>query len=133
MGVIGVERLSAEVSEQLGLYSQELKSEISDITKKYATELVKETKATAPTGNRNGNKYRDSIKCKKQSETLNGISYLWYVDSKDSNYRLTHLLVNGHATRDGGRTQPNDFLEKALSKVSDDFIKAIEEAIQNGQ
>ena len=132
MGAIGIERLSAEISRELGLYSQNVKDELSKITKHYASELVKKTKETAPVGNRTGNKYKDSIKCKKLHESVDGITYAWYVDSKDSNYRLTHLLVHGHALRNGGRTNGNDFLEKAVDEITTDYIKAVEEVCRNG-
>lgn len=83
-------------------------------------------------GKRKSAKYKDSIRCKKQSETPNSIRYIWYVDSKDSNYRLTHLIVNGHALRNGGRSKANHFLSKAVDEVERDYLKAIEEVTNNG-
>lgn len=132
MAGIGIERLGAELEKELALYSNEIREEIGSITKQYAKELVKKTKATAPVGNRDSNKYRDSIKSKKLSESPNGVTYAWYVDSKNSNYRLTHLLVHGHAKKGGGRTRGNDFLEKAVAEIEKDYVKAIEEVIKNG-
>lgn len=132
MAGIGIERLGAEIQNELALYSEEIRGKLGDITQKYAKELVKKTMETAPVGKRDTNKYRDSIKSKKLSESLNGVTYAWYVDSKNSNYRLTHLLVNGHALRDGGHTQGNDFLEKAVAEIEVDYVKAIEEVIKNG-
>lgn len=132
MASIGLERLTAEIASELALYSNEIREELGSITQQYAKELVKKTKATAPVGKRDTNKYRDSIKSKKLSESLNGVTYAWYVDSKNSNYRLTHLLVDGHALQGGGRTRGNDFLEKAVAEIEKDYVKAIEEVIKNG-
>lgn len=132
MAGIGIERLSAELESELALYSQEVREELGKITQRCAKELVKRTKETAPDGNRDSNKYRDSIKSKKLSESLNGVTYAWYVDSKNSNYRLTHLLVHGHALRNGERSRGNDFLEKAVAEIEKDYVKAIEEVIKNG-
>lgn len=132
MAIVGIEHLSAQIDKELTTYSEEVLDGLKKTAKQYANELVKQTKATAPDGNRKNNKYKDSIKCKKMNETPRGITYAWYVDSKDSNYRLTHLLVHGHALRNGGRSKPNDFLQKATDDVIDRYLKAVEEVIKNG-
>ena len=132
MAIVGIEHLSAEIDKELTIYSQEVTDGLKQLAKQYSTELVKQTKATAPSGNRKSNKYKNSIKSKKINETARGVTYAWYVDSKDSNYRLTHLIVHGHATRNGGRTKPNDFLKKAVDDVESKYIKAVEEVLRNG-
>lgn len=132
MAIIGIEKLSAEIENELSLYHTDVKNQLKKVTGKYAKELVKKTKATAPVGFRNSNKYRDSIACKLQSETLNGVNWIWYVNSKDSNYRLTHLLVHGHAKRGGGRTRENHFLTRAVEEIEKDYIREIEAIINNG-
>lgn len=132
MATIGIEKLSAEINRELQIYSKSVTDNLKKVTKKYSTVLVKKTKANAPVGDRERHKYKDSIKCKKQWETPNAVKYIWYVDSKDSNYRLTHLLVNGHALRDGGRTAPNPFLKNAVLEVESGYLKEIKEVIKNG-
>lgn len=132
MAVIGIEKLSAEIEKELTLYSKDVTDKLKKITAKYSKQLVETTKATAPSGKRKSGKYKDSIKAKKQSESVNGIKYLWYVDSKNSNYRLTHLIVNGHAKRGGGRTRANHFLTKAVNDMEQSYLKEIEEVLQNG-
>ena len=132
MAVIGIEKLSSEIEKELTLYSQEVATQLKKVAQKYAKELAEKTKATAPSGTRKSGKFKDSIKFKKLEESLNGVTFVWYVDSKNSNYRLTHLIVNGHAKRNGGRTKANDFLKVAVESIEQDYIKAIEEVIQNG-
>lgn len=132
MAIIGIENLASEIERELTIYSTDVAKAVKKITKRYADELVEKTKATAPDGLRENNKFRDSIKSKKTEENLNGVTFTWYVDSKNSNYRLTHLIVHGHAKRNGGRTKANDFLKVAVNAVEKDYIKAIEEVIQNG-
>lgn len=132
MAVVGIEKLSSEIERELTIYSSEVAKSVKKITKKYADELVKKTKETAPDGYRKRNKYKDSIQCKLQEENLHGVKYIWYVNSKNSNYRLTHLLVHGHAKRNGGRTKENHFLRNAVEAVEKDYIQAIEEVIKNG-
>ena len=132
MAIVGIEHLSAGIEKELTVYSDEVTDSLKEIAKKYSKQLVQKTKATAPSGRRTYNKYRDSIKSKKLVETARGVTYCWYVDSKDSNYRLTHLLVHGHALRNGGRTRPNPFLQNAVDEVETDYLKAVEEVIKNG-
>lgn len=132
MGTIGVEELSSAIARELSLYSKEVTEGIKKETKVHAKKLLDITRKTAPRGDRKAGKYRTSIKCKVQSETTNSVSYLWYVDSKDDNYRLTHLLVHGHAKRGGGRTKANPFLQNAVNQVIPEYEKAVEEVIRNG-
>ena len=55
-------------------------------------------------------------------------THTWYV--KPPGQRLTHLLVNGHETRDGGRTKGDPFLQNALADVLPDYEKEVEEAVK---
>lgn len=132
MAIVGIEKLSAEIDKELTLYSQGVAEKLKVLAKKYATELVKKTKATAPDGDRKSGKYKDSIKAKKLEEDVTSIKYIWYVDSKNSNYRLTHLLVHGHAKRGGGRTKENHFLRDAVEEMERNYLKDVEEVIKNG-
>lgn len=56
-------------------------------------------------------------------------SYVWHVKAPD--YRLTHLLVHGHATKDGGRTKGNPFLANALAQVLPEYERKVEEVLRN--
>ncbi len=90
-------------------------------------QLVKDTKSTAP--KRRG-KYKRSISSKKTWENSLGIEYVWYV--KGSEYRLSHLLENGHATRNGGRTKAFRFIKNATDPIVANYIKAVEDICKNG-
>lgn len=92
-------------------------------------ELVTKTKETAPIGNRKKH-YKDNIKYRKLYENSRGAAYQWYVGGSD--YRLSHLLENGHVTRNGGRTRATHFIRNACEPIIKNFIKKIEEVIKNG-
>lgn len=92
-------------------------------------QLVKDTKATAPVGKRQKH-YRDSIKSKKTAENDRAVEYTWYVDGSD--YRLSHLLENGHALRNGGRVEGTHFIKNASDPILLQYIQAVEEVCRNG-
>jgi hypothetical protein len=126
---IGINQLADAITDELTLYGQKIIDGVKQEAKKSMTELVKKTKATAPVGNRSKH-YRDSISSRKESENNRSISYLWYV--KGSDYRLSHLLENGHATRNGGRTKGTHFIRNASDPILEAYIKKVEEVIKNG-
>ena len=92
-------------------------------------QLVKDTKATAPVGKRQKH-YRDSIKSRKTKEDYKAVEYTWYVDGAD--YRLSHLLENGHALRNGGRVEGTHFIKNASDPILLQYIQAVEEVCRNG-
>lgn len=127
--LVNIDQLNEAIINSLEDYNREVVDGVKKVTKQAMNQLVKDSKATAPVGKRSKH-YRDNITSKTLSETDFGLSKLWYV--KGSDYRLTHLLNNGHALRDGGRYPGTNFLGKAVDKVVPDFMKEIEEVLKNG-
>lgn len=128
--------LNTEIARVLTIYSEEINEKLRVITRESMKKLVKETKATAPRGRRNG-QYKKNITANYQGlkASTNGlkgqnINAIWHVKAPD--YRLTHLLVYGHATRNGGRTAANPFLQNAVNKVIPEYEQKVQEAISNG-
>lgn len=127
--------LGSAMEHALELYAKDVQEGIIRVTEGSMRNLVKKTKATAPRGRRNG-QFRKNITADYQElrrvKKLRGrtIRATWYVKAPD--YRLTHLLVHGHATKDGGRTRANPFLQNALDSVLPEYEKGIEEVLKNG-
>ena len=126
---IGVEGLGDAIAKELTIYGQNVIGGIKDEAKRSIKQLVKDTKATAPVGNRQKH-YRDSITSKKTMESDRAVEYVWYV--KGSDYRLSHLLEKGHALRDGGRTEGTHFIQNASDPILEAYLKAVEDIIKNG-
>lgn len=123
-----ISELSDAVSDYIRVWDTNINEAIDKKAKENMLRLVKETKATAPVGRRQKH-YRDSIKSKSQKSSRLTV-YTWYVDGPD--YRLSHLLENGHATRNGGRTKGTHFIKKASDPILEQYIKDVEEILKNG-
>ena len=100
-----------------------------DVTMK---EMVKETKQTAPRktiGGRPAGTFANHISSKLGRNTNVAYSKIWYVRSPE--YRLAHLLNNGHALRQGGYWGGTGFLTDASNTHALNFETRVKEAIRN--
>lgn len=122
------DKLTEAVENELTIYREEVEDKLREITRKSVTNLVKKTKATAPKGKRGkfGKQIAgDFSNLKKGTRSSKAV---WYVKAPE--HRLTHLLVHGHATKDGGRTKADPFLQNALDEVLPEFEREVEEALK---
>jgi hypothetical protein len=127
--LVNIDQLNDAIINSLEDYNKDVVEGVKKVTKKAMNELLKDTKNTAPVGHR-AKHYKDNITSKTLEESDFGLSKLWYV--RGSDYRLTHLLNNGHALRNGGRYPGTNFLGKAVDKIVPDFIDKVEEVLRNG-
>lgn len=118
--------LGDAIAKELTLYGQDVVDRVNVASKNAAEELVTITKATAP---KKTGSFRRHIACKLKEQSRTGDeTYVWYVKAPD--YRLTHLLVHGHATTNGKRVPGNPFLHNAVDAVLPEYEKALEEAVK---
>lgn len=121
------EDLGAAIAEQLTLYHQDKIEKVNAAGEKAVKLLVKKTKATAPKGKRGD--FRKAITYQEKTNKATGDKeFIWGAKAPES--RLTHLLVNGHATRDGGRTKGDPFLQNALDEVLPTYENDVKEAFE---
>lgn len=118
--------LGAAIGQELTMYHAQVVEKLDAAGDAASKELVKMTKAKAPKGTRG--EYRKHIASKRLASSSRGSTYVWYVKPPD--HRLTHLLVHGHATKDGGRTKADPFLQNALNEVLPKYEEAVKEAIK---
>ena len=124
---IGIADLSEALQEQLTVYHENLVEKIDAAGEAAIKKMVKLTKASAPI--RSGS-FKRNIAYKKITEDWREPSkFVWHVKAPD--YRITHLVVHGHATKTGGRARGNDFLANAKDAVLPEYERAVEEAIRN--
>ena len=125
---IKISEIGETITKNLTIYGQHINDAIRAEGEKSIKQLVKDTKATAPVGRRQKH-YKDHIKSQSRITSRNS-TYIWYVDGAD--YRLSHLLENGHALRNGGRVEGTHFIKKASDPIIEQYVKAVEEVIKNG-
>lgn len=131
---ISVDALVSKISEELTYYQRSvIDKAMTEETKKAMSDLVQKTKDTAPIGKRTKH-YKDSITSKvlHKSDLGYGVRYreLWYV--KGSDYRLSHLLNDGHAKKNGGRVEGTKFITKAADEIETAYLENLKQAIENG-
>lgn len=127
--LIQIDDLNDAIGKALEDYNRNVVNGLKKQTKRAMKDLVSNTRETAPVGKRDQH-YKDNIASRTESETQYGITKQWYVKGPD--YRLSHLLNNGHALRDGGRYPGTNFIGKAVDHILPFYLNAIEEVIKNG-
>ena len=117
--------LADAIQQELSGYLASLQIQMNAAALKAMKRLVQLTKSTAPRGKRGS--FAKSIKMEQQDYGRGQVRqrpYFWCVRPPD--HRLAHLLVHGHATRDGGRTRADPFLKNALDQVLPDYEREVE-------
>ena len=125
--VITADKLAKAIEQELTTYHEDTLEKLRGVTRESMTDLVRRTRATAP---KDTGDYRRHISgdFRGLARGLHTVRALWYV--KAPHYRLTHLLVHGHAKQNGGRVKGDPFLEKALAEVLPAYEEAVKEAIK---
>ena len=126
---VTVPELGAALQQVLDNYTLDVLEGVDGASYRAADRLCEITRATAPVGYRK--KFKRSISFKEIYKTKGkyaGRTYVWFVKPPD--HRLTHLLVNGHATRNGKRTKANPFLQNAVDEVIPKYIDEVEDALK---
>jgi hypothetical protein len=128
-GSIKASDLGEAIAQQLTLYREEVVEDVNAVGERAIKKLVKLTKKTAPR-RKGGGDYAKSLTYTAEENPATGDkTFTW--GAKAPFYRLTHLLVKGHALPNGDRTRKSPFLEDALDTVLPEYEKEVEEALKN--
>lgn len=116
------------IKPTLDLYHKQIIDGVNEASGRAAEKLTKKLKATAP---KKTGKYARSIGHTSKTNPATG-NTTYTVGAKGKQGRLTHLLANGHATRDGGRTKGNPFFKNAVNEVLPEYEKEVKQVIERG-
>ncbi len=116
------------IGPTLERYHKQITDGVNEASGRAAEKLTKKLKATAP---KNTGKYARSIGHTSKTSPATGAT-TYTVGAKGKHGRLTHLLANGHATRDGGRTKGNPFFKNAVNEVLPEYEKEVKQVIERG-
>lgn len=119
------EDLSAAIRQELTEWQADVKERVNDAGSKAMKKLVKLTRATAPV---DSGRFRRAITSTEKTNAVGTKTYIW--GAKAPSHRVTHLIVNGHAKRGGGRTAGDPFLDRALETILPEYEKAVKEAVE---
>lgn len=114
------------VNQILAEYKDKINVDVERITREVAKSAVADVKKGAPV--RTGT-YKKSIRAKATEKEINRSSTIIHANAAQ-NYRLTHLLEYGHATRNGGRTKAIPHWGPAEQKAIREYEKKLQEAIE---
>ena len=117
--------LGAAIAEQLTIYHADKLEKVNAAGEKAAKELVKLTKKSAP---KKSGDFAKSLTYTTEVKTGGDKAYTW--GAKAPHHRLTHLLVHGHPTVNGGRVPGDPFLENALATVLPEYENDVKEALR---
>lgn len=124
MARINIDSFATAVIQELNAYREVT----IETMKKAVTETAKQTAAelrdTSPEGDTG--EYAKHWSYKRDSELKGRNKYSMVVYSKKPEYRITHLLENGHAKRNGGRVEGIKHIKPAEEHAKEILMERLE-------
>lgn len=138
---IDISQLADEISKCLTEYSVEIGKKIDKVVRITAKKATNELKNASP--RRSSEKPRKYVPSGK-SYPAGSYAKSWgsillcdkignssMIARNKTHYRLTHLLENGHKNRNGTNARPIVHITPVEEKVTSDFLKSVEDIIND--
>lgn len=127
---IKADELQKALTDYLENYVEDIEEDVKDTVTEVAKEAKQELVQTSPrSGIARKTKYYKSWAIRNGGRTRKKHYYGKTVWNK-TNYQLTHLLEFGHATRNGGRTNPQPHIRPVEEKYGTKFADLLEKKIR---
>lgn len=117
--------LGDAILRELQLYSEEVTEKANEAGRSASKKLLKLTKANAPKASGD---FAKSLAVKEE-DAGHGMKK-FTLHARAPKHRVFHLLVHGHAKKNGGRVPGDPFLADAVDSVLPEYEQAVEEAIR---
>lgn len=116
--------LQKAMEQLLAEYGNTIREEVEEVIVDVGNETGRYLRANSP--KRTGD-YAKGWRGKKLTTTFYGASITVY---NATDWQLTHLLNNGHANRDGGRTAGDHHIDDAEAYANDLLVKKVKERLK---
>lgn len=123
-----IDNLRTQISSTLNTYARGITEGVENAAEITIKEMVARTKARPTTPISTGS-YARHISSQVGESSIHARSRVWYV--KDPEYRIAHLINNGHALRGGGNYRGDRHVTEAAEQAEIDFTTRVEEVIRN--
>lgn len=117
-----------DVKDILNEYSTDVQDGIDKAAQTLANQAASNLKASSGTYEIHTGKYNKGWRVK----TEKGRGSIDCIVHNATNWQLTHLLENGHTTRNGGRTKAFEHIRPVEQKCVKEYTKDVENIIKNG-
>lgn len=125
--------VGSAVSNILYQFSADVQHGVRELTDEKAEKLKKLIQERAPVDKRKTKrrgKYKKSWQIEKTKDTF---SVYEKTVRSPTEYRLTHLLENGHKLRNGKTLKGRLHIKPAADKVNTEYVKGIEKILKTSQ
>lgn len=117
---ISIDDLAKTIESEVRNWTKDVVDDIDDIKKDITKNGVKQLRESSP--KRTG----DYAKNWTSQKLKNGDQVIY---QKAPTYRLTHLLENGHAKRNGGRVAPKVHIAPVEEELVSNYISRVEKRL----
>lgn len=120
-----------DINDILNDYSHDIQDEITEEAIRIAKDGQYKLKKTSPINKKStSHKGRYAKGWRVKIEKGRGFVNCTIYNATD--YQLTHLLENGHLTRNGKKTTPIKHIEPVHDECCDEFEKSVENIVKSG-
>lgn len=127
MSSIKIDQLSSAIENILDEYTDEVGKENKKAVDKAAKDCDRAIRQHISFKQHSG-KYVKAFRVKTTHETKHNKTRTWFVT--DGQYRLSHLLENGHQLRQGGRAKAYPHIKYGEEIAQENLPKYIEEGLK---
>ena len=119
------DKLAASINKILADYRDGVIQDVNTLAKKFAQKGAASLRSASSSAAGGTGKYAKGWTSRTDAGRLSVTATIYNKDAPG----IPHLLENGHAKRNGGRTAPRTHIAPIDEQLVDEFVKAVKESI----